>query len=96
MGTIMSIDRIVKKTKSISRGDISNDTRQIRIPEKVDVKSIRHQMGLSQSEFARRFGLSLYTLRNWEQGKRHPDPAARAYLKIIEKAPELALKVLSE
>jgi putative transcriptional regulator len=53
-------------------------------------------MGLSQSEFARRFGLSLYTLRNWEQGKRHPDPAAKAYLKIIEKAPELALKVLSE
>ncbi|MDR1251950.1 MAG: helix-turn-helix domain-containing protein [Treponema sp.] len=92
----MSIDRIVKKTKSTSRGDISNDTRQIRIPEKVDVKSIRHQMGLSQSEFARRFGLSLYTLRNWEQGKRHPDPAAKAYLKIIEKAPELALKVLSE
>jgi putative transcriptional regulator len=61
----------------------------------VDVKTIRQQMGLSQSSFANRFGLSLYTLRNWEQGKRQPDPAARAYLKVIEKAPDVVSKVLA-
>jgi len=52
-------------------------------------------MGLSQSSFANRFGLSVYALRNWEQGKRQPDPAARAYLKVIEKAPDIVAKVLA-
>jgi len=52
-------------------------------------------MGLSQSAFANRFGLSIFALRNWEQGKRQPDPAARAYLKVIEKVPDVVCKVLA-
>lgn len=64
------------------------------IPETVDVKALRQRMGISQSEFAAMFGLSLYTLRNWEQGKRRPDPAARAYLKVIEAAPDVVRRVL--
>jgi putative transcriptional regulator len=52
-------------------------------------------MGLSQSAFANRFGLSVHALRNWEQGKRQPDPAARAYLKVIEKAREVVSRVLA-
>lgn len=64
------------------------------IPETIDVKAIRQNMGFSQALFASTFGLSLYTLRNWEQGKRKPDPAARAYLKVIEAAPETVRQVL--
>ena len=63
-------------------------------PENVNVKAIRESMGLSQALFAARFGLSLHAIRNWEQGKRHPDPAARAYLKVIEKAPDVVRQAL--
>lgn len=61
----------------------------VRAPEYVDVKAIRENMGMTQARFAASFGLSLYTLRGWEQGKRKPDPAARAYLRVIEKAPDI-------
>lgn len=60
----------------------------------VDVKKIREDLGLTQADFAAEFGLSLYTLRNWEQGKRKPDPASRAYLKVIAYAPEMVKKAL--
>jgi putative transcriptional regulator len=53
-------------------------------------------MGLSQAGFAAHFGLPLHTLRNWEQGKRTPDPAALAYLKVIEKAPDMVTGILAE
>lgn len=63
--------------------------------DEVDVKAIREKLGLTQSGFASAFGLSLYALRNWEQGKRKPDPAARAYLKVISFAPETVRKALA-
>lgn len=44
---------------------------------------------LSQAEFARRLGISVYTLRNWEQGRRAPDGPALALLRLIEKHPQL-------
>jgi len=80
---------------AISKNELPADMYKIHIPESVDVKNIRERMGLSQSSFANRFGLSVYALRNWEQGKRQPDPAARAYLKVIEKVPDVVIKVLA-
>ena len=94
----MSGKRIVESMKealAISRGDLPRKTYKIHIPESIDVKAIREKMGLSQSSFASNFGLSVYTLRNWEQGKRQPDPAARAYLKVIEKVPDIVARVLA-
>ncbi|AEF84920.1 transcriptional Regulator, XRE family [Treponema primitia ZAS-2] len=94
----MSGSRIVESMKealAISRDELAQDTYRIHIPEQINVKAIRQQMGLSQPAFAKRFGLSLYTLRNWEQGKRQPDPAARAYLKVIEQVPDVVSKVLA-
>jgi DNA-binding transcriptional regulator YiaG len=52
-----------------------------------DVKKIREGFGLSQSEFALRFFLEVDTVRNWEQGRNKPDPAARTLLRIIERSP---------
>jgi putative transcriptional regulator len=52
-------------------------------PERIDVKAIREQMGLSQSVFANRFGLSVYARCNWEQGKRQPDPAGKWYQSFL-------------
>ena len=94
----MSGKRIIESMKealAISKGELTKTTYKIHIPESVNVKAIREKMGLSQSSFANRFGFSIYTLRNWEQGKRLPDPAARAYLKVIEKAPDIVVKVLA-
>ena len=94
----MSGKRIVESMKeavAISMGELPHKAYRVHTPENINVKAIREKMGLSQSSFANRFGLSVYALRNWEQGKRQPDPAARAYLKVIEKAPDIVAKVLA-
>jgi putative transcriptional regulator len=85
----------MKEAVAIFKGELPEDSYKVHIPAKVDVKSIRERMGLSQVAFANRFGLSVFALRNWEQGKHQPDPAARAYLKVIEKAPQTVTEALS-
>ncbi|MDE2719293.1 helix-turn-helix domain-containing protein [Candidatus Palauibacter polyketidifaciens] len=57
-------------------------------------RRVRKRMGFTQVEFARRIDVSLETIRNWEQGKRGPTGAARTLLRILDKAPEIALQVL--
>ncbi len=94
----MSGSRIVESMKeaaAIAQGALPTDSYNVHIPAVVDVKAIRQSLGLSQASFSARFGLSLHTLRNWEQGKRTPDPAARAYLKVIEKAPDVVTEILA-
>ena len=93
----MNGHRIVESMKeavAIARGELPETDYRVHIPERVDVKAIRNRLGLSQASFAASFGLSLHTLRNWEQGRRQPEPAARAYLKVIEKAPETVKSAL--
>ena len=57
-------------------------------------RRVRRRLGFSQSEFAERIEVSLDTIRNWEQGKRCPTGAAKALLKVLDKAPEAALAAL--
>lgn len=57
-------------------------------------RRVRRRLGFSQAEFAGRIGVSLETIRNWEQGKRSPTGAAQALLKVLDKAPEAALAAL--
>jgi putative transcriptional regulator len=52
------------------------------------VKVIRRALGLSQEEFAARFHIPLGTLRDWEQSRKEPDAAARAYLTEIARNPQ--------
>jgi putative transcriptional regulator len=52
------------------------------------VKIIRRALQLSQEDFAARFQIPIGTLRDWEQGRKDPDAAARAYLKVIGRNPE--------
>jgi putative transcriptional regulator len=56
---------------------------KVKVPENIAVKSIRAKLNLTRAEFAQRFGFSVRTLEKWEQGVRHPDTAARAYLTVI-------------
>jgi putative transcriptional regulator len=57
-------------------------------------RGVRAQTRLTQAEFAARIGVPIETVRNWEQGKRSPRGPARALLKLIEKAPQVAFAVL--
>ncbi len=66
---------------------------RVRVPD-VDVGSMRGKLGLSQGDFAAAFGVSVATVRNWEQGRRRPEGPARVLLAIIEKAPEAVLGAL--
>lgn len=65
----------------------------VHVPE-VDVRKVRTKMGLSQSEFATKFGLPPATLRNWEQGRSRPDAPTRVLLAVIAKHPEAVEDVL--
>ena len=57
-------------------------------------RQVRKRLGLSQAEISQRIEVSLETIRNWEQGKRSPTGAARALLKVLDRAPEVALAAL--
>src|SRR6185295_11916034 len=58
-------------------------------------RRIRAQTRLTQAEFAARIGVPIETVRNWEQGKRQPRGPARALLKLLDQAPDVAFSVLS-
>lgn len=60
-----------------------------------DIQALRTRLDLTQAEFAALFGVSVHTLRNWEQGRRTPEGPARALLKVIEQEPEAALRALA-
>ncbi|MEQ1578819.1 MAG: helix-turn-helix domain-containing protein [Hyphomicrobium sp.] len=57
-------------------------------------KHVRWKLGLSQEDFARRFGIPIGTLRDWEQHRSKPDQAAESYLKVIAKNPKAVMKAL--
>jgi putative transcriptional regulator len=59
------------------------------------VKTIRRALKLSQDEFAARFRIPVGTLRDWEQGRKEPDAATRAYLIVIGRDPEAVSKALA-
>jgi putative transcriptional regulator len=68
-----------------------NIRRMKRTPQ---VKVIRRALGLSQEDFAARFHIPLGTLRDWEQSRKEPDAAARAYLTVIARNPEAVSEAL--
>lgn len=58
-------------------------------------RRVRKRVGLSQSEFARRIGVPVATVRNWEQGKRSPHGAARALLRVLDRIPKAVIAALA-
>jgi putative transcriptional regulator len=59
------------------------------------VRELRYRASLTQIEFARRLGVPVETIRNWEQGKRTPRGPARALLAVIAHAPEMVFAALA-
>jgi putative transcriptional regulator len=63
--------------------------------EEPDVKDLREKHGLSQPKFAAMMGISVGTLRNWEQGRRKPEGSARVLLRVVERHPEVVFEAAS-
>jgi len=61
----------------------------------LDVKAVREHVGMTQTEFAAAFGISLGTLRHWERGDRRPRGPARVLLNIVAQEPKAVLRALS-
>lgn len=60
-----------------------------------DVRAIRKKVGMSQQQFAATYRIPLPTLKGWEQGRRHPDATAAAYLTVIANMPREAQQALA-
>ncbi len=61
----------------------------------VDIKAVRAKVGMTQTEFATTFGISLGTLRHWERGDKKPQGPALVLLNVVAKEPEAVLGALS-
>ncbi|AEE22625.1 helix-turn-helix domain-containing protein [Paraglaciecola chathamensis] len=77
----------LNEIKSFKSGKLSLKTTELSEPSKPQV--IRSKLNLSQSAFAGLLGVSMRTLQDWEQGRRHPQGPAIALLRIAEQHPEV-------
>lgn len=69
--------------------------KRVHPPKKVDVKKIRENMHLTQTEFAAYFGISERTLQQWEQHRSEPNALARNFLRVIERNPNAVQQALN-
>jgi putative transcriptional regulator len=63
-------------------------------PTAEQVRALRQRLGLSQSQFARKFGFGIDTLQQYEQGRRVPSGPASSLLRVIEAEPEAVIRAL--
>jgi putative transcriptional regulator len=89
-----SIRRGLAQAVAYANGSADRSTYGVHVPEEIDVRAIRTKLGMTQDEFAGRFGFSVNTLRHWEQGKRQPEGPTRAYLLVIDREPKVVQKAL--
>ena len=89
-----SIRKGLKEAIAYAQGRAPKSAYRVHVPEDVDVKAIRRKLNLTQQAFAARFGFSVNTLRHWEHGTRQPEGPTRAYLIVIDRAPEAVQKAL--
>lgn len=89
-----SIRRSLEEAVSYAKGEAAAKAYRVHVPENIDVKAIRTKLGMTQEEFAGRFGFSVNTLRHWEQGLRQPEGPTRAYLLVIDRAPKAVQNAL--
>lgn len=67
---------------------------RVHLPADCDVRKIRSRLKLTQKEFALRFGFSIDSIQNWEQGRRVPDGPARTLLAVIAHEPKAVERAL--
>ena len=90
-----SIIRGLNEAIAYAKGeDIEVKAHTIHVPV-INPKEVRQSMQLSQADFALKYGFSLATVRNWEQGRRAPELPAKILLAVIAKHPEVVEEVLA-
>lgn len=91
------IGEALEEALAYARGDRSAAARvhKVAAPDMTDVRAIRRRLGLSQAEFADRYGFALTALRDWEHGRLQPERSARVLLRVIEREPEAVERALA-
>src|ERR1700754_478784 len=89
-----SIFRGMEEAIAFAEGNADLTKYRIHVPAEVDVKAIREHVGMTQPQFAARYGFNVARLRDWEQDLSHPDGALRAYLMVISRNPHAVDKAL--
>ena len=82
----------IRQAGRIRRGTMRPS--HVRTFRPADVKSVRRKLEASQAEFALMIGVSVATLRNWEQGRRTPEGPALALLRVAAKNPQAVADAL--
>lgn len=82
-------------TEAISHAKGEPVAAKIYRPCPVNVATIRQGLGLTQEQFAARFGFSVATLRHWERGDRQPSGSALVLLNVIESNPDAVMTALA-
>lgn len=90
----IDVKRVDETTEADIDKQLGEDQSHAMLDAAKFARRVRRRLGFSQVEFAERIDVSLDTIRNWEQGKRCPTGAAKALLKVLDKAPEAALAAL--
>ncbi|MDD3591229.1 MAG: helix-turn-helix domain-containing protein [Sulfurovum sp.] len=81
-----------KEVKEIMNGQ-KEPSRKFFI-EEPNPKDIRAKLSLTQEKFAMLMNISVHTLRNWEQGRRHPEGPARVLLNVVNNHPEVLMEMV--
>lgn len=85
----------VREARAYARGEKVKGL-VVHVPDEIDVKAVRGKLGLTQRQFADRFGFGYDAIRDWEARRRQPERAARVLLKVIDYRPEIVEEALAE
>jgi putative transcriptional regulator len=88
-------EKLLRSVRSLRAAIEAGEALRVHVPPEIDVKSVRHKLGMSQAAFASSFGFGLDAVQSWEQGRRRPEGAARVLLKVIEHEPDVVRRVLA-
>lgn len=89
-----SIRRGLQEALAYAEGTADVSAYRAHVPERIDVKAIRTRLEMTPGEFAGRSGFSVNTLCHWEQSSRQPEGPTRAYLLVIDRAPQAVQQAL--
>jgi putative transcriptional regulator len=85
----------LESAKAFADGTVNKRKYRVHVPERIDIRKIRRNLGLSQEAFAQKYGFALSAVRDWEQGRRRPERSARILLKIVEREPDAVTRALA-
>jgi len=89
---------LIQSAKQIARhmkGEIELPMKVVRVVPDVDIRAVRLGQRLTRQQFAERYGLQVRAVQEWEQGRRRPEPAVRAYMLVIKNQPAAVRKALA-